>query len=56
MLHDPSGGNIEFLFPGPEGRVDAHTPRLYAFSHVISSLNFQHFCTPPQKAGSDWES
>jgi hypothetical protein len=48
MLHDPSGGNIEFLFPPKDGRVDSHTPRLYAFSHVIeSSLNFQHFCTPP---------
>jgi hypothetical protein len=45
MLKDPSGGNIELVFPGKDGTVDENTPRLYAFRHALKSPAFEYSCT-----------
>ena len=42
-IRDPSSGNIEFIFPSPDGAVDENTPRLYAFSRILSEPALENF-------------
>lgn len=44
MLKDPSGGNIEFVFPSEDGSWDETSPRLYAFSSILGNPTFQYQC------------
>ena len=45
MLKDPTGGNIEFVFPNKDGSVDDSNLRLYAFSNILEIPTFEYHCS-----------
>lgn len=44
MLKQPSGGDVEFVFPKADGSFDDSTPRLYAFENIIRDPSFEYNC------------